>query len=154
MNKLPPEAEKHFKQAIHNYTFFCEVHSKLPKAFYDWKATVLFYTSIHLLRALLKQRDVEVKDNHHALRKAINPNNPNSNSPVKKHCYNSYLVLYNASLDTRYTGFLDSEKRKDYLKSKFKKCQKAIKSIDSYMKSQGYNSLMSIQREFDFKDSE
>jgi len=107
-----------------------------------------------LLRALLAKREVEVGNDHHSLRKAINPKNVNSESPVKKHCYDSYVVLYNASLDTRYTGFLDSEKRKKYLKQIFNKCQKAIKSIDAYMKSQGFNSLMTVQREFDFNDSD
>lgn len=151
MDRDNEEAQKFYKQAIHNYKFFCEVHSKLPKVFFDWKITILFYTAIHLLRALMTERGIDVGNSHHALRKAINPKNNYSKSPVKKHAYNSYVVLYNASLEVRYSGFLDDSKRKEYLKFKFKKCQKAIKSIDSYTNSQGYDSLMSIQKEFDFK---
>lgn len=99
----------------------------------------------------MAERGINVAGSHYALRKAINPNNNNSKSSVKKHCYDSYVLLYNASLEVRYSGFLDVNKRKEYLKLKFKKCQEAIKSIDSYTKSQGYDSLMSIQKEFDFK---
>lgn len=148
MDNPNKEAQKFYKQAIHNYKFFCEVHSKLPAVFFDWKITVLFYTAIHLLRALMAQRGLTVDESHYALRNAINPTN--GVSPVKKHCYNAYIVLYNASLEVRYTGFLDDSKRTDYLKAKFSKCQKAIESIDAYMKSQGYESLMPIQKEFDF----
>lgn len=105
MDKSDEEVQKYYQQAIHNYTFFCEVHSKLPDIFYDWKITVLFYTAIHLLRALMVEREVNVGDSHNALRKAINPGNQNAEKPVKRHCYNSYIVLYNSSLEVRYSGF-------------------------------------------------
>lgn len=154
MDRSSDEVQKHYKQAVHNYRFFCEVHSKLPEAFYDWKITVLFYTAIHLLRALLAERDVQLDDSHHALRNAINPKSSRTTSvsPVKKHCYNSYLTLYNASLEVRYSGFLNPKKQQQYLKRKFNTCRQALQSIDAYMKSQGYNSLIPIQKEFDFED--
>lgn len=152
MDKSADEVQQHYNQAIHNYKFFCEVHSKLPKAFYDWKITVLFYTATHLLRALMVENEVDVPPSHAALRKAINPKGRQSRYPVKQHCYNSYNVLYNAAHDARYTGFLDANKRGDYLKNRFNKCEKAIQSVDGYMKSQGYNSLMPIQQEFEFEE--
>lgn len=152
MDKSSDAVQKHYKQAVHNYRFFCEVHSKLPQAFYDWKITVLFYTAIHLLRALLAEREAEIESSHFALRGAINPKNPHAESPVKKHCYNSYVILYNASLEVRYSGFLQPEKRQLHLKRKFDTCRKALQSVDAYMKSQGYKSLIPIQKEFDFED--
>lgn len=152
MDRDSDEVQKHLKQAIHNYKFFCEVHSKLPDVFFDWKITVLFYTSIHLLRALLTERDVSVDNSHSALRKAINPSK--GTRPVKPHCYDSYVTLYNASLDVRYSGFLDVKQQSKYLQKRFKTCQKALKSIDSYMKGQGYKSLMPIQKEFKFKENQ
>jgi len=81
-----------------------------------YKITVLFYTAVHLLRALMNERDIEVGDSHHALRNAINPNNPNSTTSVRPHCYSSYLTLYNASLEVRYSGFIHPEQRIKYLK--------------------------------------
>lgn len=152
MDKSADEVQKHYKQAVHNYKFFCEVHSKLPNAFFDWKITVLFYTATHLLRALMAEKEIEVAPSHSALRKAINPNSRQSKHPVKPHCYNSYKVLYNSSDDARYAGFIDPKRRGSYLKSRFKKCEEAIKSVDSYMKSQDYKSLMPIQKEFEFKE--
>lgn len=146
------ESNKHYQQAVHNFKFFCEVHSKLPDVFYDWKITILFYTAIHLLRALMDNRGIKVDNSHIALRNAINPNKPSSISPVKPHCYSSYVYLYNASQDARYSGFLEPDRRKKYLLKKFLKSRNALSSIDSYMKSQSYPSLMPIQHEFDFKE--
>jgi hypothetical protein len=64
------------------------------------------------------------------------------------------LLLYNTALDVRYSGFLNPKTRNEYLQKKFKKSYKALKLIDSYMKSQGYSSLIPIQEESDFNDSE
>lgn len=153
MDKSADEVQKHYKQAVHNYKFFCEVHSKLPDAFFDWKITVLFYTTTHLLRALMAEKEIDVGPSHPALKKAINPKNRQSKYPVKPHCYNSYKVLYNAADNARYSGFIDSSKRDSYLKSRFNQCEKAIQSVDGYMKSQGYNSLMPLQKEFEFEEN-
>lgn len=100
----------------------------------------------------MTERDVQIEDNHQSLRNAINPDNPKSKRTPKKHCYHSYLVLYNASLESRYTGFLDPDKRREYLKKRFNKCQDALMSIDGYLVNQGYKSIMPIQQEFSFED--
>jgi len=100
----------------------------------------------------MTERDIDVDNSHQALRNAINPKNQNAQVPVKKHCYDAYLSLYNTSLEVRYSGFLEPERRLKYLKRKFNICFEALKSIDSYMKSQGYKSLIPIQKEFDFKE--
>ncbi len=152
MDNLSKEVQKHYNQAVHNYRFFWEVHSKLPGAFYDWKITVLFYTALHLLRALMRKRGIEVSDSHQGLSAVINPNRSDPVSPVKKHCYDSYKILYNASLEVRYSGFLNPDKQSIYLKRRFSTCEEALKSIDVYMKSQDFPSLIPIQKEFDFDE--
>lgn len=95
----------------------------------------------------MTERDVSVGPSHAALEKAINPG---SSYSVKKHCYDSYIYLYNKSYDVRYSGFLNPEKRKKRLKKIFVECQKALKSVDAYMTSQGYTSLMPIQKGLNF----
>lgn len=100
----------------------------------------------------MSERDIQIGNSHFELRRNIDPKNPDAKKPVKKFCFDAYVVLYNASMESRYSGFIEPNKRKDYLKSRFLKCRKAIVSIDSYLTSQGYNGFLSIQEEFDFDD--
>mgnify|MGYP006281292465 CR=1 FL=1 len=149
---MKEKAKAHYNLAVHNYRFFCQVHEKLPDIFYDWKITVLFYSSVHLLRALMAQRDVDVGDNHEALKRAINPNNSESTLPVKEFCYQAYLVLYNTSFSARYQAWLDRDKRKKRMAKDFEKCKKAFNKIDSYVNSQDFPQITIIQQEFEFKE--
>lgn len=150
MDRSDPEVQKHVKQAHHNFRFFCEVHSKLPDLFYDWKITVLFYTAVHSLRAIMAQRDVIVDNSHYDLRKNIDPKNNIATKPVKKFCFNAYVVLYNASLESRYAGFISPAKRLDYLRKRLSRCEEAIQSINSYFEAEQFPGFTAIQEEFDF----
>lgn len=151
MNSQNEHVSEHLNQAYHNYKFYCEVHSKLPAYFADWKITILFYTAIHLLRAYLASNGIEPDKSHNALKRAIQPGiTSDISKPVKRHCYNAYLVLYNASLDVRYTGYLDEAKRSVYLNNRLKKCEKALESIDAFMLSKNFKSIRPIQEEFNF----
>lgn len=152
MDKSEPEVQKHLKQAHHNFRFYCEVHSKLPHLFFDWKITVLFYTATHALRAILTERDVVIGNSHFDLRNNINPNNKSAKSPVKKYCYDAYVILYTYSMTSRYKAFLTTQMKLKALRDEFEDCKKAIGAIDSYLKASGYPGFLSIQEAFKFEE--
>ena len=145
MAKKKAVIKGHLDQAVHNYTFYCEVDSKLTEAFYDWKISSLFYTATHLLRAVMANRDIKVDPSHDELIKALNPRI--GKRGVKKHCYDSFLILYNASIEARYSIIFNS-KHQDYLNSRLAKCKSAMESIESFVKSEGFNNLKPIRKAF------
>lgn len=90
---------EHLDQARHNYSFSLFLCSASDK-FFDWKVTVNFYISVHLINALLAYE----KDAHYRRHKdveiAINPFN--GECAVPKNIYLSYKKLHNLSRRSRY----------------------------------------------------
>ena len=58
-----------YNQAKHNKEFLDCVEENFPNSFFDWKITILFYVSIHLIKCLAKTRNVEIGDTHYDIEK-------------------------------------------------------------------------------------
>lgn len=131
--------QKHLNQAKNNFHFLSRVEDKLPEMFYDWKITVTFYTALHLIRAFTESKGQKLPENHVDVLKCIDPRNKNNNFPlvVNKGCYFCFSDLYNNSMDARYSGFLETSKRRKYLKKKYKESKSALKVIKQYLIKRG-----------------
>jgi hypothetical protein len=67
----------HVNQAAHNQHFHDVISSNFPNQFTDWKITVLFYITIHSLKALAAQRKIDIGTTHFDIELSVNPDRPN-----------------------------------------------------------------------------
>lgn len=85
-----PKPKQHQEKADHNKAFLTTI---ADDKFCDWKATVAFYSAVHLVEKL-RAFDGEHSQNHDERDRCIR-----RKFPV---IYNSYHQLFNASLTGRY----------------------------------------------------
>ncbi len=85
---------KHLLLAKHNKAFHTKLTEAFPDDFYDWKSTVIFYTSYHYLHALADHWKVRIGENHSEIFSNINTRNHNRSMKLQKGAYDLYNALY------------------------------------------------------------
>ena len=126
-------AKNFLNQALRNYSFLKTVQSEFPDDYFDWKITLCFYTTLHCMKAFLKEKyDIEVKG-HHDLEAHIDTNK--GQTKVKRHVWLSYKALRVVSETCRYTGFSNEDVWNDLWKNDFEEMIKRMKDIMIYLKS-------------------
>ena len=95
-------SNKFLKQAEHNFQFYQNLEEQFPKKYSDWKITVIFYTSLHLLDALAYEKGINIGNDHKQRTKCLNPEYEFATLPLKVNVFNAYKELLAASMDTRY----------------------------------------------------
>jgi len=88
-----PSRDEHLDQARHNSTFYAAIDKSTYK---DWAATILFYTGLHYLDAVLADRENKHPLNHPTRDRAV------FDSAELKPVYGHYSALKNASYNARY----------------------------------------------------
>ncbi len=74
-----PNTAEHINQAQHNEAFFNSMDQMDQSVYSDWAMTVLFYTALHYVDALLAQHGIlgpgghDVRDNHVARQSELRP---------------------------------------------------------------------------------
>jgi hypothetical protein len=63
--------KSHILQAEHNTDFHKNICSNFPELYFDWKITVVFYTALHLLKALAKKNKKDIGNTHSEIFKSI-----------------------------------------------------------------------------------
>ena len=94
-----PNYKDHIFQARHNLSFLEEI-DKLTD-FPDWKVTVCFYTSLHLINSHLAQFNIQYRK-HTDVKNAINPYNLASPTKLPEDEYIAYEALRSLSRRSRY----------------------------------------------------
>lgn len=85
--------EKHIEKYRHNKKFI-DVGINNTNEFLDWYVVAMFYCSVHLMEALLSQKDIH-SDNHSDRRDLLR-------NELDKEVFNDYVGLYNLSRKARY----------------------------------------------------
>jgi hypothetical protein len=93
-----PSVYQHLRQAVHNERFFGSVKALQPDST-DWAVTALFYTTLHLVTAVLHRLGCSDADvNRHAKRK----NELAHKLPNEGQLYDDYRDLQDDSEGARY----------------------------------------------------
>lgn len=130
--------DNHLRQVAHNESLLDYLERSFPNSYNDWKVTLVFYASLHLIRAYATFSNVNVGASHHELYVAMkNQGASIPNLDVDMDCTNSYASLYSASRLARYDGIRDfsvfeqsNRKRLNFSKIKLEK-------IKGYLHSKG-----------------
>lgn len=103
----------HIDQANSNLRFLNHLNeSSKESEFFDWKVTVCFYSSLHIINAYLAEKGLHYRT-HIDVRNNINPENQTSISRIDEEYYLAYLKLEQLSRRARYLvnqGNSDSSK--------------------------------------------
>jgi hypothetical protein len=100
--------DKHLRQVAHNESLLVHLEQTFPNSYNDWKVTLVFYASLHLLRAYSFLTGVSIGASHKELQVAMkNQGASVPNLDVSTDCTNNYASLYSASRQARYDGIGD-----------------------------------------------
>ena len=123
-----------YNQAKHNETFLIAIEQSFPDDYFDWKITVIYYTSIHLLKCLAKKRNVNIGATHQDIAASLNPRRGKQITPFPTWAWDKYEDLLRYSKTSRYDGISDRSVTLIAQKNNYKECQKSFSSFCSYMK--------------------
>jgi hypothetical protein len=127
-----------FNQAKHNQDFLECIKEKFPNDFYDWKITIIFYISIHLLKCLAHKKGVDIGHTHYDIENSLNPRrSARQVFQFPDWAWKNYSRIFKYSKDSRYDGIPDQNIVLYAQKKNYEECEKLFKSFCSYMKSNG-----------------
>jgi hypothetical protein len=109
-------------QVKHNESLLAHLDAEFPNKYFDWKVTLVFYCSIHLVKELGLISKKIIGESHFDILNNINPNPRVGFTPtlsVSKTQYNFYNDIYQYSRVARYTGITDytifeAQRKADY----------------------------------------
>ena len=123
---------KHRNQKDHNQSFLEDLIRDYPNNYFDWKITVLFYISIHLIRDFaFKKRSVEISKSHRAVFEFLEQETSKSSQ-----VYKSFSILFRNCRDCRYNGFTTEDAFEKFCEVKFNESQMHLNKIEAYFNSQ------------------
>ena len=123
-----------YNQAKHNQAFLIAIEKSFPDDYFDWKITVIYYTSIHLLKCLAKKRNVKIGDTHQDIAASLNPRRGKQVTPLPLWAWDKYEDLLRYSKTSRYDGISNRAVVLIAQKSNYHECKKLFNSFCSYMK--------------------
>lgn len=123
-----------YNQAKHNDVFLTAIEQSFPDDYFDWKVTVIYYTSIHMLKCLAKKRGVPIGDTHQDIANSLNPRRGKQAFPFPEWAWDKYEDLLRYSKTARYDGINNRAIVLKAQKNNFKECQKLFTSFCIYMK--------------------
>ncbi len=100
---------------------------------FGWKTTKLFYSALHYLHALAKQRNITLSKSHLKLREEINPKNTDRLLDFKKHAFDEYHLLRTHSEFARYEIMNNQEVWEETLKANFGAAKTCFDSFKKYL---------------------
>jgi len=130
----------HIKQVKHNSNFHNDICSSYPDLYFDWKITVLYYSVLHLIKALAKKNNKIIGENHRDIFSNIKPGNPDAKMKITANMYRIYTDLYTYSHSARYDAIshlIDQDTWNELKREDHKCCLKCTASFNNYMINQG-----------------
>ena len=129
--------QHHLDQAYHNKKFHDCIEKEFSEQFFDWKITVLFYVSIHWLKALSEKRKVNIGETHYDIEQNVNPLRNNAKMKITQNAWREYKSLFNYSRTSRYEGITDFETFEKLKQIDYSFCLVHLENFKKYIKGQG-----------------
>lgn len=129
--------KSHLERAKANERFLAFIDENDGDDFSEWKMTVLFYCSLHYLKAYLIFKKKPVGHSHKEIDSIINPSNPKAQFPFPEKIYNLYNTLYQNSWEARYSGVYNTSMQAALLKWKCTESFTCLNELKSYFASEG-----------------
>ncbi len=127
----------HIEKAKHNEKFLEFIETNVTDDFHDWRITVIFYSGLHYMKALLKLKKIPSGHSHTDLDIVINPNNNKAKYPLPTNVYNLYQSLYQNARNSRYDAHLSNDFQILLMKVKTDESKKSLTEIKKYIKKEG-----------------
>jgi hypothetical protein len=127
----------HLNQAAHNQDFHDCIVKEFSTKFYDWKITTLFYTSLHLLKALGEKRGINIGTTHQDIEQNCNPDRNNCKMSLSKTAWKNYKSLYRYAHTARYEGITDVHTFEILMHNDYQYCLLHIADFKKYVQGQG-----------------
>jgi hypothetical protein len=99
--------------------------------------TVLFYCSLHYLKAYLIFKKKPVGHSHQEIDSIINPGNKKAPAPFPEKIYNLYNTLYQNSWEARYSGVYITAMQTALNKWKCTESSACLRELKNYFISEG-----------------
>lgn len=131
--------KSHLERAKANEHFLAFIDSNGGDEFLEWKMTVLFYASLHYLKAYLKFKKAPSGNSHKDIDSIINPSNPKAKYPLPQEIYNFYNTLYQNSWEARYTGVYHTALQAALLKWKCSESLQCLSELKLFFMKNGLN---------------
>ncbi len=129
--------QQYLEQAAHNEDFHDCIVQQFPTKFYDWKITSLFYSAIHLLKALAASKNINIGSTHQDIEQSCNPDRHGNKMAVSKNAWRDYKAMYRYSHTARYEGITDIETFEKLKKLDYSMCIQHMRKFKQYLKGQG-----------------
>lgn len=124
----------HLLQAKHNENFHDFIANE--EGYYDWKITILFYVSIHYLKALAIKRKANIGFTHYDIEKSVNPKSQSKVLIIPNFAWNDYKMILNYSKTARYDGIENHDFFNELKKIDYKNTLTHFNNFKSYIKNQ------------------
>lgn len=129
--------QQHLDQATHNEEFHNCIVKEFADKFYDWKITTIFYTSLHLLKALADKRGINIGSTHQEIEQNCNPKRHNCSMPINDKAWKNYKALYRYSHTARYEGITDIKTFEQIMSINYTFCLIHIDELKKYLRGKG-----------------
>ncbi len=132
------DIQKYLDQANHNEEFHTCLTSNYSEKFFDWKIIVLFYTSIHYLKALAAKKGIDIGKTHSEIASNCNPKRDSPKMALSTNAYNEYKKLRVYSEAARYEGIdTDIDTFEKLKEQDYKFCLEHLTKFKGHMKGYG-----------------
>ncbi len=126
--------DKYLLQIRSNKELYLHLTTTFPDQYFDWKITLLFYTSLHLFNAFCEKNGlIPIPKSHDERNKFFNPSINRPGTKIKKEHFDTYFSLYQRCLSVRYDGITNIDKHNikykeihDGLKPDYEKLERYI----------------------------
>ncbi|HEX9651815.1 MAG TPA: hypothetical protein VGA21_14725 [Cyclobacteriaceae bacterium] len=125
------EANKYLNLCQVNQEFLSKLTDKFPDLYFDWKITVLFYCSVHIIRGLAESNGDSLGNRHNDVFDYLQK--VNSGDKI----YKAFRTLYRNSRDVRYSGFTTRENFEFFCRIKFEESKRMYGQLKSWIETKG-----------------
>ena len=129
--------KSHLERAKANERFLAFIDANEGDDFSEWKMTVLFYSSLHYLKAYLILKKKPLGHSHKDIDSIINPANAKAQFPFPQKIYDYYNTLYQNSWEARYSGVYNTAMQAALLKWKCSESLCCLEELKKYFKAEG-----------------
>ncbi len=120
-------------QGKHNEDLLHHLKATFPDKYNDWKITIIFYSSIHYLKAYAALNKKNIGVTHQEIFKNTDSHNKSATFPIQKGAYLLYKDIYQYSRTSRYTGMIDAATFEILMKADFDECEKHFDKFKKYL---------------------
>lgn len=127
----------HIDRAKANERFLAFINDHAGDEFIEWKITVLFYTSLHYIKALLIFKDKPSGRGQRDIDRIIDPSHEKAIFPFPAEIYDLYITLYQNAWESRYLGVYENLLEAAMLKQRYLESQDCLIALKKYLESVG-----------------